>query len=174
MKRISTKELTLAAVVGAMYVVLGYFGNAFSLTFGVVQCRFAEALTVLPFLCPMTAWGLFAGCMITNLLSPYGPLDMVFGSFATLLAAMLTARCARKWMAPVPPVLCNAVIIGAVIAFQQVGFGDAFRLSFGYNVLTIGAGQILSCCGLGMILLSVLEKTPLFREESRRKNSGKR
>ena len=49
MNRFSARRLTLAALVGAMYVVLGYFGNIFSLTFGVVQCRFAEALMVLPF-----------------------------------------------------------------------------------------------------------------------------
>ena len=120
MKRFSARRLTLAALVGAMYVVLGYFGNIFSLTFGVVQCRFAEALTVLPFLFPVTAWGLFVGCVITNLLSPYGPLDMVFGSLATLLAAHLTARCKNRWLATLPPVVCNAVIVSAVIAFQEV------------------------------------------------------
>ena len=125
MKRFSARRLTLAALVGAMYVVLGYFGNIFSLTFGVVQCRFAEALTVLPFLFPVTAWGLFVGCVITNLLSPYGPLDMVFGSLATLLAAQLTARCKNRWLATLPPVVCNAVIVSAVIAFQEVGFGEA-------------------------------------------------
>ena len=89
MKRISTRDLTLAAVVAAIYVVLGYFGNTFNLTFGVIQCRFSEALTVLPFLNPVTGWGLFVGCVVTNLLSPYGPLDMIFGSLATLVAACL-------------------------------------------------------------------------------------
>ena len=59
---------------------MGYFGNIFGLTFGPVQCRFAEALTVLPFLAPVTSWGLFIGCLTVNILSPYGPLDMVVGS----------------------------------------------------------------------------------------------
>ena len=72
MKRLSTRDLTFAAIVGAIYVVLGYFGNTFNLTFGVIQCRFSEALTVLPFLCPATTWGVFLGCLITNILSPYG------------------------------------------------------------------------------------------------------
>ena len=158
MKRITTRDLTLAAAVGAIYVVLGYFGNAFNLTFGIIQCRFAEALTVLPFLNPTTAWGLFVGCVVTNLLSPYGPLDMIFGSAATLTAALLTARCKHKWLAPLPPVLVNAVVIGAVIAFQEVGFTAAFMTAFGYHALTIGAGQMLACCGLGMLLLTALEK----------------
>lgn len=158
MKRISTRDLTLAAAVGALYVVLGYFGNIFNLTFGVVQCRFAEALTVLPFLNPVTGWGLFVGCVVTNLLSPYGPLDMIFGSFATLLAAILTARCKHKWLAPLPPVLLNAVIIGALIAFQEVGLTAAFPVAFAYHGLTIGAGQVLACYGLGMLLLTVCGK----------------
>ena len=158
MKRISTRALTLAAVVGAMYVVLGYFGNTFNLTFGVVQCRFAEALTVLPFLSPVTGWGLFVGCVVTNLLSPYGPLDMIFGSLATLFAAILTARCKHKWLAPLPPVILNAVIIGGVIAFQEVGFTAAFMTAFTYHALTIGAGQVLACYGLGMLLLTACGK----------------
>ena len=158
MKRISTRDLTLAAAVGAIYVVLGYFGNAFNLTFGVIQCRFAEALTVLPFLNPVIAWGLFVGCVVTNLLSPYGPLDMIFGSLATLTAALLTARCRNKWLAPLPPVILNAVVIGTVIAFQEVGFTNAFMTAFGYHALTIGAGEILACYGLGMLLLTAFGK----------------
>ena len=158
MKRFSARELTLAAVVAAIYVVLGYFGNTFNLTFGAVQCRFAESLAVLPFLSPVTGWGLFVGCIVTNLLSPYGPLDMIFGSLATLAAAYLTARCKNRWLAPLPPVVINAVVIGAVIAFQTVGFTEAFAAAFAYQALTIGAGQILACYGLGMVLLTVCDR----------------
>ena len=165
MKRTSTRELTLAAVVGAIYVVLGYFGNIFNLTFGVIQCRFSEALTVLPFLSPVTTWGLFIGCVITNILIPYGALDMIFGSAATLLAAVLTARCKKKWLAPLPPVLCNAVVIGALIAFQTVGFTAAFWPAFGYQALTIGAGELVACYVLGLPLMSALERlVPQFRK----------
>ena len=166
MKRFSTRQLTLAALVGAMYVVLSYFGNIFSLTFGAVQCRFAEALTVLPFLNPATTWGLFIGCVITNILSPYGPLDMIFGSLATLLAGLLTARCKHKWLAPLPPVLCNMLIIPAVIAFQEVGFTAAFSGAFLYHAATIGLGQVVACYGLGMILLAMLPKLEIIAKIS--------
>lgn len=158
MKKLTTRDLTLAAAVGAIYVVLGYFGNVFNLTFGVVQCRFAEALTVLPFLNPVTVWGLFVGCIITNILSPYGLPDLFFGSLATLLAALLTARCRNRWLATLPPVICNAVVIGALTAFQTVGFDSAFWPAFAYQALTIGAGQLIACCGLGTLLLSAAEK----------------
>ena len=160
MKKLSARDLTLAAIVGAIYVVLGCFGNIFNLTFGAVQCRFAEALTVLPFLNPITAWGLFIGCLITNILSPYGLLDMIFGPLTTLVAALLTARCKQKWLAPLPPVLCNAIVIPALIAFQTVGFGTGFWMMYFYQALTIGAGQVLACYGLGMIVLSVMERVP--------------
>ena len=83
MRCFSTREMTAAALVGGLYVVLSYFSNIFGLTFGPVQCRFSEALTVLPFLYPASAWGLFIGCIVSNLLSPYGPLDLIFGSAAT-------------------------------------------------------------------------------------------
>ena len=103
MQKLQTQHLTRAAAVGAAYAVLSLFSSVFSLTFGVVQCRFSEALCVLPFFFPETVWGLFAGCLITNLLSPYGLLDLIVGSLATLIAALLTARCRKKWLAPLPP-----------------------------------------------------------------------
>ena len=106
--KLHTRQLTCAAIVGAAYAVLSIFGP--------IQCRFSEALCVLPFLLPETAWGLGVGCLIANLLSPYGVLDIVVGSAATLLAALLTARCKKKWLAPLPPVLANILHVGQVHA----------------------------------------------------------
>jgi len=99
MRKFTTKDLTLAAMVAALYAVMSYFGNVFGLTYGPIQLRFSEALCVLPFLFPATAPGLFVGCLAANLLSPYGPLDIVVGSLATLIAAVWTSRVKR----PCPP-----------------------------------------------------------------------
>ena len=121
MQKLQTQHLTRAAAVGAAYAVLSLFSSVFSLTFGVVQCRFSEALCVLPFFFPETVWGLFAGCLITNILSPYGLLDLIVGSLATLIAALLTARCRKKWLAPLPPVVLNTLLVGAVIAYEETG-----------------------------------------------------
>ncbi len=161
--RFSIRQIAIAALVGALYVVLGYFGNIFGLTFGPVQCRFAEALTVLPYLCPLSAWGLFTGCIVTNILSPYGPLDLIFGSLATLLAGFLTSRCKNKWLAPLPPVLCNALISGALIAFETAGTSGAFWGALAYNALTVGGGELIACYALGLPLTALLEKT-LFKQ----------
>ena len=96
MQKFSTRQITTAALIGGIYVALSYFGNIFGLPYGPIQCRLSEALTVLPFLNPLATWGLFVGFVLSNILSPYGLLDLIFGSMATLLAGLLTARCKSK------------------------------------------------------------------------------
>ena len=99
MRKFTARDLTLAAMVAALYAVMGCFGDILSLTFGPVQFRFAEALTVLPFVFPSAAPGLAVGCLITNLLSPYGPMDVIFGTLATAIAAWLTMKMPRWYLA---------------------------------------------------------------------------
>ena len=167
MKSLTVRQITFAAIAGALYVTMSYFSNIFGLSYGYIQCRFSEALTVLPFLCPTATWGLFIGCIITNILSPYGALDLIFGSLATLLAGFLTARCKNKWLAPLPPVLCNGLIVGGMIAFQQTGFTGAFPAAFAFNAATVAVGEAIACYGLGMPLLSVLTGSHVIPEELR-------
>ena len=127
------------------------FGSIFGLTYGPIQCRFSEALTVLPFFLPEAVPGLFVGCLVTNLMSTVGPLDIIFGSMATLLAALWTAKMPNKFLATLPPVICNAVIIGAMIAWYEGGFSTQFPALFAYNALTVG------------ILLEVMPRIPALR-----------
>ena len=159
MRNISVRQLATAAIVGALYAALTLFSSAFGIAYGPVQFRLSEALCVLPFLFPETAWGLFVGCWVSNLISPYGALDMVVGSLATLVAALWTARCRRKWLAPLPPVVCNAVLVGAVLAWQQSGSWEAFCPAFTLNALSVGLGEAVVCFALGLFLLRALEKT---------------
>lgn len=165
MRKFTVQDLTLAAMIAALYAVMGYFGNIFGLTFGPIQFRFAEALTVLPFLFPAAATpGLFVGCLIVNLLSPYGVLDIAVGSFATLLAAIWTSRAKRAWFAPIPPVICNTVLVGFTIGFAEAnGFTAAFPAAWAYNGLTVGVGELAVCCVLGGLLLAVFPKIGYFR-----------
>ena len=113
MKNKNTQKLTLAAMVAAAYAVLSLLGAVFGITYGPIQVRFSEALCLLPFLFPETAWGLGVGCLIANLFSPYGVLDIVVGSLATLIAALITSRCRNVWLAALPPVACNMVLVGS-------------------------------------------------------------
>ena len=95
----NTKKLVRAALVAAIYTALSYFANIFGITYGAIQCRFSEALTILPFVWPETTWGLFIGCILTNILSPMGIPDLIFGSLATLIAALVTSKCRNRWIA---------------------------------------------------------------------------
>lgn len=170
MRKFSVRDLTLAAMVAALYAVMSYFGNIFGLTFGPVQFRFAEALTVLPFLFPGAVPGLFVGCLITNLLSPYGPLDIIVGSLATLVAAIWTSKVKTKWLAPLPPVLCNTVLVGFTIAWAEAGgFTAAFPMAWLVNGLSVGIGELGVCYILGLLLLELLPKTPYVQEIMRRR-----
>ena len=156
MHNITTRYLARAAVIAALYVALTYLAGLMNLAYGPVQFRFSEALTGLPFLFPEAIPGLFVGCIVSNLLSPYGALDLVIGSAATLLAAIWTAKCRSRFLAPLPPTLCNAVLVGAMIAWYEAGFGAGFAPAFAYNALTVGLGEAIVCYALGLPLLKIL------------------
>lgn len=164
MRKFSVRNLTFAAMVAALYTVMGYFASIFGLGFGPVQCRFAEALTVLPFVFPAAAPGLVAGCFLTNLLgSPY-PMDWVFGTLATAIAAHLTMKMPRWYLAALPPILVNAVILPLMWAWAEVGAANtAFWMSCGFNAVTFMAGEALACYVLGTLLLKALPQIGCLR-----------
>ena len=165
MKSIKTRRIVLAAVAAAMYTVLSYFGNIFGITYGGFQCRFSEALTVLPFFFPETTLGLFVGCILTNILSPMGIPDLIFGSLATLLAGLCTAKVRSKWLAPLPPVVFNGLIIGALIGWYEAGgFNSAFPGAFAVNAGLVALGEIVACYGLGTLILLLIPRVKPLRE----------
>lgn len=164
MKTKQTRKLTLAAMTAAAYAALSLLGAVFGISYGPIQVRFSEALCLLPFLFPETAWGLGVGCLIANVFSPYGLLDLVVGTLATLLAALLTARCRKLWLAPLPPVLCNTVLVGAMLAYEQTGFSAAFWPSYGFNALSLLLGEGIACGVLGVLLVKQLPRVAFFRE----------
>ena len=156
--RTKTHLLALNGLVAAAYAALSLVATAMNLAYGPIQFRFSEALTVLPYLFPGTWPGLFLGCLLANLLSPYGPLDLILGSLATLLAALMTQRAPRPWLAPLPPVLCNAVLIGGMLTWYEVGFTEAFLPLFGFNALWVGLGEAVVCYLLGGLFLRAVPR----------------
>ena len=90
--KFTTRQIAVAGLIAAVYTVMSLFSSVFGLTYGPIQCRFSEALTVLPFFLPEAIPGLFIGCLVTNLMSTVGPLDIIFGSLATLIAALWTRK----------------------------------------------------------------------------------
>ena len=146
--------ITQAAMIGAIYVVLTLFISAFNLASGAIQIRISEALTVLPAFTPAAIPGLFIGCLISNLVSGCLPLDVIFGSLATLLGALGTWLLRKwKWAVPVPPILANALIVPFVLAY-------VYHIPGGvpYFMLTVGIGEIISCGVLGIILYKILAR----------------
>lgn len=161
MRKCTTKDLTLAAVVAALYAALTLALPGPS--YGYAQLRVAEALTVLPFLFPATAPGLMVGCLVANLLSPYGMVDVVCGTSATALAAFLTMKMPNKWLAPLPPVLCNGIIVGGMLAWYEAGFGPNFWPMFALSGPGVALGELAACYVLGGILLKVLPNVSYFK-----------
>ncbi len=161
MRRFTVKDLTLAAMVAAIYATLTLALPGPS--YGYTQLRAAEALTVLPFLFPAAAPGLAVGCLAANLLSPYGLVDVICGTAATALAAFLTMKMPNRWLAPLPPVLCNGVIVGGMLAWYEAGFGPNFWTMFALSGPGVALGEIAACYVLGMLLLYALPKVNYFR-----------
>ena len=154
MKENKTLYLTQGAAVAALYVALTYLASAMGLSSGVIQVRFSEALTILPCFFGAAVLGLFAGCLLANLLTGAVVWDVVFGSIATLLGAIGT-RLLRKnrWLACLPPIVSNVLIVPFVLAYAY-GFSDPIP----YLMLTVGAGEVISCGILGQLLYTALDK----------------
>lgn len=152
MKNKSTLFLVQAAAIGAVYVVLTLVFAPIS--FGEVQIRFAEALTVLPYFTPAAIPGLFVGCIIANFLGGAIPVDILFGSIATLLGAVFSYKLrGNRFLVPLPPIAANTVIVPFVLRY---GYG--INLPIPLMMLTVGIGEVISCGVMGMIVLTALSK----------------
>ena len=119
-------------------------------------------MTVLPFLFPWATPGLIVGCFLANLLGSPFVLDWVFGTLATALACFMTARMPNKWLAPLPPVICNGLIVGALLAWSETGFTAAFPGAFAFNALSVGVAELVVCYVLGLPLLEVLSRSRIL------------
>jgi uncharacterized membrane protein len=143
-----TRFIVEAAIIAAMYAALTIIIPGGS---GQIQVRVAEALTVLPFFTPAAIPGLFIGCVIANLFVGAGPYDIIFGSLATLVAAVLTYKMPKKWLAPLPPIIINAVVVAFVLNYVV---GAPLLITMGFVAL----GEIIACYVLGYPLLLMLDK----------------
>ena len=153
-------RLTEGALIAALYVLLTVCGAG--LASGVIQVRFAEALTVLPYFTPAAVPGLFVGCLLANLLLGSAAWDIVFGSLATLIGAVLArALRRRRFLVAIPSILSNALIVPFVL---RLVYGAKEALPF--LMLTVGIGELISAGVLGTLLLLCLDRygARLFRD----------
>lgn len=158
--------ITQGAIIAALYTVLTVLAGSLNLASGVIQVRFSEALTILPAFTPAAIPGLFIGCIISNILTGCMPLDVIFGSLATLIGGIGTYLLTHKkkdgeWtfkpgkastiLTPIPPILANTLIVPFVLAYVYM-----FEGTIPFFMLTVGIGEILSCGVLGLILYAAL------------------
>ena len=164
MKNKKALFITQAAVIAALYVVLVVIFNYIS--FGPIQFRVAEALTILPYFTPAAIPGLFIGCILANVIGGAVVWDIIFGSIATLIGAVFTylLRNKSKFLAPLPPVLANTILVPWVLKYA---YGAEEMVWF--MAVTVGIGEILACYVLGMILLFALNKVrrQVFGEDNK-------
>ena len=153
---IHVKTLCMGGAIAALYVVLTLVAQAFGLASGAIQVRLSEALTILPVFTAAAVPGLTVGCVLANLITGCAAWDVVFGSLATLIGAVGTRLLKNKpLVAWIPPVVSNALIVPIVL--QRVyGVPD----SFWYLMLTVGAGEVIACGVLGLLLYKSFKKMP--------------
>lgn len=162
-----TGQLVQGALIAALYAAATYLSSAFGIAFGPVQFRFSEAITALALLTPAAIPGLTVGCMISNLASPMGIWDIIFGSAATLLAA-ITARKLRNikirklpLLSIIMPAVFNALMIGAELTFVMPQNGGRLAV-FAVNAFQVGLGELAVCLAGGIPVYFGLKKTKLF------------
>ena len=156
----TARAVALGGVIAALYVALSMAAAALGLSSGVIQVRFSEALCILPCFTPAAIPGVTVGCFLTNVIAGGEPLDMIFGTVATLIGAVGTYLLRKnRWLAAVPPILANVLIIPWVL---QTAYGVTD--SYWFLMLTIFAGEFISIGILGELLYTALEKSGAARK----------
>ena len=157
----TTRRLTHGALIAALYILLNLVFEAIS--FGAVQFRVAEALTLLPVIMPEAVAGLTVGCLLGNIIGGAVWFDVVFGTFATLLAALAVRRLRNKpVLAAAMPVLFNGLIVGPVVYLGYVKApGAAVSLPLMLSSMaTVALGEAVVCYALGLGLLRLMRRLP--------------
>ena len=150
-KLLTTRSLCVNAVIAALYAAMTLLLAPIS--YGPIQLRLSEAMTLLPMLLPQAIPGLFVGCLIANLYT--GMLtDIIFGSLATLLAAVATYLLRRKpFLAASCPVISNGVIVGLVLALSA-------NLPLALTMVQVAIGEIGAVI-VGFIILSAMNRAKI-------------
>lgn len=149
--RLTAKQVAQGGVIAAMYVVLTFVFAPIS--FGTVQVRIAEALTILPMFTPSAIYGLYIGCLLGNIVGGAVIWDIIFGSLATLIGAGFGYLLRKnRWLVPIPSILSNTIIVPLVLKY---GYG-IHNIPIYYMMAYVALGEIISCYLLGEILASAL------------------
>ena len=165
MQNFSVRNIAYGAVIAALYTACSLLPGISAISYGPIQFRIAEALMLLCLFSPSAVVGVTLGCLLTNIFTPFGAnmFDLVFGTGATLLAA-LTMYFGRKffikniWLAPLPVVVFNALIVGSYLPLLLTDE----PIAIWYCMLTVGLGELAVCYVLGLPLAKLAQKKNFF------------
>jgi len=162
LSKTASYKITQIAVISSLYIVLTHFSNIFGLAFSGLQFRISEALTILPVFTSSAVPGITIGCLISNLSSPYGIIDIILGTFSSLISARITRKLKNiKYknlpiLAPLPPVVISALSVSFLISFTVQ---EKFNFSiFTFLFLNIFISEFITCYVLGLLLYIFIEK----------------
>lgn len=154
--------IVLSAVIAAFYAGLTFISGFFGLAYGPIQFRLSEVLNVLAVFTPAAIPGLTVGCFLSNIMS-YNPVDMLFGTAATLISAVISYLLRNKKIGKLPflsflsPVLFNSLLIGLEISLFFGDKGAAYP-NFILNAAFVALGEAVICFGFGTPFYFFLEK----------------
>ena len=171
MNKKSSLFLTRGALIAALYVALTYAASLFGLSSGAIQFRISEMLCILPVFMPEAIVGLTIGCFIANLVTGALIWDIIFGTVATLIGAIGARLCTRLpdkliWLAPIPTVLSNAIIVPFVLIYTY-GVNDAYL----FLMLTVAIGEFVCAFILGLAFYYSIKRNKLFKYYTTQKRS---
>jgi uncharacterized membrane protein len=149
--KINVNKLVKIGVVAAIYSVLTIF--IAPLSYGPIQFRFSEVLTLLAFIDPLYIPGLVLGCIISNFFSPLGIVDVIVGSFATYISVYLISKSKSLFVASLWPTVCNAIIIGLELYFLV-------NVPLFLTTIQIGVGEFVVVSLIGYPLFKNILKNP--------------
>ncbi len=166
MSKITTKNLTVTALIAAIYVQITFFLTEIS--YGAFQFRLSEALTILPIFSKVPIYGVTLGCFISNIigfLMGKDPLiDLFIGTAATLISAILTYyigkisnKFIKLFLAPLPAVIINGLVIGTEISIIYHGV-------FLFNIFSVAFGEFVVCYLVGVPLAYILLKNDFYKK----------
>ncbi len=158
MKKLTTRQIALNGVIAGLYAAITILTASFA--YGNIQFRIADALCVLVVLDPSLTIGLTLGCLIANIFSTVSALDIVIGTAGTLLGCLLAAKVRKDWLVPVPVILANAVLVGAMLAYVLTP--GALLQGFLINGGEVLLGEAAVLYALGVPLLLFFRKTGLM------------
>ncbi len=159
MKKITPRQIALSGIAAGLYVAVTVLTASFA--YGSIQFRIADAMCLLVCIEPSLTVGLTLGCLIANLFSTVSALDIIIGTAGTLLGCLLTVHIKKTWLLPIPTILSNAILVGAMLSWVLMPPSEFWQ---GFAVMggEVALGEAVVLYALGVPLVIAMRRTGLM------------